>query len=102
MSLFIMKLIKPIRPWSTMKKILGLLLGLFSPFACAAESATPEHDPVSLIIFWVTLIFLFALLGRYTAKRFHQPAVLGELLIGILIGNLFYFLGNNLFVILRE
>ncbi len=61
-----------------------------------------EQDPISLVIFWVTLIFAFALLGRTIAKRLNQPGVLGELLAGVLIGNLFYFLGFKLFVVLRE
>ena len=85
-----------------MKKTFILLLALFSPLGFSAAVNTAEHDPVSSIIFWVTLIFLFALLGRYVAKRFHQPGVLGELLAGVLIGNLFYYFGSNLFVVLRE
>jgi Kef-type K+ transport system membrane component KefB len=85
-----------------MIKLLTFFLALFSPYALAAAVNTPEHDPVSPIILWVTLIFLFALLGRYIAKRLHQPGVLGELLAGVLIGNLFYYFGSNLFVVLRE
>ncbi len=85
-----------------MKKTLFLLLAFFSPLALSASSTNSDHDPVSLVIFWVTLIFLFALLGRYSAKRLNQPGVLGELLAGVLIGNLFYFFGSNLFVVLRE
>jgi Kef-type K+ transport system membrane component KefB len=60
-----------------------------------------DLDPVALVIFWVTLIFAFAVLGRYIAKCCQQPGVLGELVIGVLIGNIGYFLGIKLFVILR-
>jgi len=59
-------------------------------------------DPVSSVIFWVTLIFLFGVIGRYIAIRFHQPGVLGELLMGVLVGNCCYFFGMQLAVILRE
>jgi len=78
-----------------LKNVLIFLLFLFPPMAFCAALNSPDHDPVSLVIFWVTLIFSFALLGRYIAKRFHQPGVLGELLAGVLIGNLFYFLGST-------
>jgi hypothetical protein len=44
----------------------------------------------------------YTLIGRITARRLGLPTVLGELLTGILIGNLFYFRGYKLFVILRE
>ena len=88
--------------WNIMNKIVILFLLVLSPLAFSASLNTPEHDPVSPIILWVTLIFLFALLGRYIAKRLHQPGVLGELLAGVVIGNIFYYFGSNLFVVLRE
>lgn len=61
-----------------------------------------HQDPIASVLFVVTFIFFFALIGRYVAKRLHQPAVLGELLIGVLVGNLCYLFGNQLVVILRE
>lgn len=61
-----------------------------------------DPDPVGFVIFWVSCIFAFGVAGRYIAKRFDQPGVLGELLAGVLIGNLFYRWGVHLFVILRE
>jgi Kef-type K+ transport system membrane component KefB len=59
-------------------------------------------DPVASVIFWITLIFFFGVVGRYIALRFHQPGVLGELLMGVLVGNTCYFFGMHLAVILRE
>jgi len=59
-------------------------------------------DPVASVILWVTLLFFFGVIGRYLAKRLHQPSVLGELVMGILVGNLCYFFGMQLAVILRE
>ncbi len=59
-------------------------------------------DPVTPIIFWVTLLFLFGVVGRYIAKRVKLPGVLGELLMGVLVGNIGYFFGMQLAIVLRE
>ena len=40
---------------------------------------------------------MVAVLGRWTAGRFHQPSVLGELLAGVVLGNVGYWLGLPLF-----
>lgn len=61
-----------------------------------------HFDPVAPIILWVTLLFFFGIVGRYIAKRLHQPGVLGELLMGVLVGNACYFFGMQLAVVLRE
>lgn len=53
---------------------------------------TAAHaDPVAPIIFGVTLILAAALIGRYGARRLGQPSVLGELVIGVLLGNFLVF-----------
>lgn len=78
-----------------------LLLSLCPVLACA--SGVAEHtDPIASVLLVVTSIFFFAILGRYIARRFNQPGVLGELLMGVLVGNLCYFFGNHLVVVLRE
>jgi len=78
-----------------------VLPGLCPVLAFAAESG--EHtDPIASVILSVTTIFFFAILGRYIARRFNQPGVLGELLMGVLVGNLCYFFGSQLIIILRE
>jgi Kef-type K+ transport system membrane component KefB len=48
------------------------------------------------------MIVSSALLGRFAARKFHQPSVLGELIVGMFIGNIFTLLGYELIVILRE
>jgi hypothetical protein len=79
-----------------------MFLLLFFPIIAFADTA-PEHlDPVTSVIFWVTLIFFFGVIGRYLAIRLHQPGVLGELLMGVLVGNVCYFFGMQLAIILRE
>jgi Kef-type K+ transport system membrane component KefB len=59
-------------------------------------------DPIAPVILTITGILFFALLGRFGARKLNQPSVLGELIIGILLGNLLYFLGSDLIVVLRE
>ncbi len=46
----------------------------------------------------LTLIVTAAIFARWMADRFRQPPVLGELLLGILLGNVGYWLGQPLFV----
>lgn len=91
--------------WSKVQQShIALLLTIFLlPVAAFASNAGQiEHDPISQVIFWVTLIFAFALFGRFLAKRFHQPGVLGELLMGVIVGNLCYFFGIQIIVVVRE
>lgn len=59
-------------------------------------------DPIALVLFWVTVIFSLGMLGRYLAQRFQQPGVLGELLMGIFLGNICYYFCIPEMVILRE
>ena len=81
--------------------LLCLLLGL--PGAAAAwQFHTAHSDPVAPVLLGVTSILLVALLGRFSARKLGLPTVLGELGLGILIGNLAYALGFDLIVILRE
>jgi Kef-type K+ transport system membrane component KefB len=63
----------------------------------------PMHtDVIAPVILGVTGILFFAVLGRFTARRLGQPAVLGEVVIGILIGNLGHLLNIDLIEVLRE
>lgn len=85
-----------------MKKSLIIWL-LFMPFSVFAEAGNgQEQDPVASVILWVTLIFTVAIIGRFLAKRLHQPGVLGELLMGVILGNACYFFGLQMMVVLRE
>lgn len=61
-----------------------------------------HSDPIASVILGVTALFFFAILGRYIARRLNQPGVLGELLMGVLVGNLCYWFGSQLIVLLRE
>ncbi len=71
----------------------------------AGEFGNPSiyhSDPIAPVIFGVTLILVAALIGRYSARRFGQPSVLGELLMGVILGNLLFVFDYELMVILRE
>ncbi len=59
-------------------------------------------DPVAPVILAVTAILFFALIGRFTAVRLGQPSVLGELLMGLMLGNIGHYLGVDLMTVLRE
>ncbi len=59
-------------------------------------------DVIAPVILGTTGILFFAILGRFTARRFNQPSVLGELLVGILIGTLGYLFSIDFIEILRE
>jgi Kef-type K+ transport system membrane component KefB len=61
-----------------------------------------QGDPIAPVILGVTSILLFAVIGRFAARRFGQPTVLGELLMGIVLGNLAWYLGFDLITVLRE
>ena len=77
------------------RRWLGLigLLALAAP-AVAGNTLEPQHaDPIAPVILGVTGILFFAVLGRFGARRLGQPAVLGELVMGLILGNVGYLLG---------
>lgn len=61
-----------------------------------------ELDPIGAIIFWVTILFLTGVIGRTIAIHLKQPGVLGELVAGIILGNVLFFMGSHLALLLRE
>ncbi len=82
----------------------GCLFAILSLAPCWLWAADTEShsDPVAAVILSMTMIFFFAILGRFLARKVHQPGVLGELLMGVIIGNIGYFAGSQLMIILRE
>jgi Kef-type K+ transport system membrane component KefB len=50
----------------------------------------------------VTLILIAALIGRHFARRTNQPSVLGELLMGLVLGNVLAWTGYELMLVMRE
>jgi len=81
---------------------LGMVLAGFIPALAFASQEIEHSDPVASVILWTTLVFFFAVIGRSLANYMKQPAVLGELLMGVAFGNILYFSGSELMVVLRE
>lgn len=82
----------------------GLLLLSFCCWwgTANAESNVIHHDPIAPVLLGVTGILFVAVLGRFMARRWGQPSVLGELMMGIALGNLGYYLGFDFIQMLRE
>src|ERR1700741_232924 len=73
------------------------------PLACfSADTGLSHTDPVVPILVASIFITLGAAVGGLLMKWIKQPAVLGELLVGLLAGNLGYYLGNPTLTVLRE
>ncbi len=69
-------------------------------FAAAGELS--HADPVVPILIASIFITLGAALGGLLMRWLKQPAVLGELLVGLLAGNLGYYFANPTLTVLRE
>ena len=54
-------------------------------------------DPFASIMLELALLLTMVVVARWLTSRLRQPAVLGELLIGVLVGNLGYWLGLPFF-----
>lgn len=61
---------------------------LLFPTLGMASSADAHTDPIASVAFALVIILLVAKLGGELAVRAGQPAVLGELVMGVLVGNL--------------
>ena len=79
-----------------------LLLSLLPSLASAVQFHVSHSDPIAPVILGVTSILFVALLGRFAARKFGLPSVLGELLMGILIGNIAFYYHFDLITVLRE
>ncbi len=76
---------------------------LLLPAAAAAFQFHVSHnDPIAPVILGVTGILLIALIGRFSARKVGLPSVLGELLVGIVLGNLAYYFHIELIMVLRQ
>lgn len=83
-------------------RILLTLSLLALPSLAWAEHLRLHSDPIAPVILGVTGILFFAVMGRLAARKLGQASVLGELIMGIVLGNLAYFFGVDLILVLRE
>ena len=81
----------------------------------ASETQTAEHsegkeskpvhghtDPIAPILLGIVILLVAAKIGGALFEKIGQPAVMGELILGIFIGNLAYFTGWEFFGPLRN
>jgi Kef-type K+ transport system membrane component KefB len=61
-----------------------------------------HEDPIAPILLGIVIILAAAKIGGGIFEKIGQPAVLGELVLGIIIGNLAYFTGWEFFAPLRN
>jgi Kef-type K+ transport system membrane component KefB len=61
-----------------------------------------HEDPIAPILLGIVIILAAAKIGSEIFEKIGQPAVLGELVLGIIIGNLAYFTGWEFFAPLRN
>jgi len=63
---------------------------------------TSHADPVVPVLLALVFVIVGAVIGGRLMARLRQPAVLGELLVGVIAGNLGYWLGAPGLTVLRE
>jgi len=77
---------------SAFRWILGALFLIGTcPAAIASGAAGGHESTIPAVILALTIILVAAKLGGHVAVKAGQPAVLGELLVGVLLGNLTLF-----------
>ncbi|MCP2520666.1 cation:proton antiporter [Candidatus Aminicenantes bacterium AC-335-A11] len=72
--------------------IILLIVG-FALFSFPSQGNKETENPISQVLIGLIVILFIAKVGGYLAERIGQPAVLGELIAGIIIGNLALFTG---------
>lgn len=73
-----------------------------SPAAPHEVEEEGHTDPFSFILLELAAIIGFALFGRWLAVKVNQPSVLGELIVGVIVGNIGFWLGSPLFILLMQ
>ena len=66
---------------------LGLLILPVTAYASSGEAAAAGHHNYAATFLWVAVLLVFAKLSGLV-ERFGMPAVLGELMVGVVLGNL--------------
>ncbi|MDI1478800.1 cation:proton antiporter [Polyangium sp. y55x31] len=68
--------------------LLILLFGALLPSIAFGSEGSAHADPIGAVVLYLAVILAAAKLGGDLAVRIGQPAVLGELVFGVLLGNL--------------
>lgn len=85
----------------------AVLGGVIYAVPSLADTLLPHNgaahvDPIAPVVLGATAILFFALIGRFASRSLGQPPVVGELIMGMLIGNLAGFFNYELMLVLRE
>jgi len=70
----------------TNKRIVTSLVFLMPGLSAFASGGSSHGDPFAMVFEAFAIILICALLGRFVANKFKQSTVLGELVMGILLG----------------
>lgn len=70
------------------------LISFASSEAGGATQSASHSDPIAPVLLGLIIILLVAKIGGELFEKLNQPAVLGELIFGILIGNIVLFSGG--------
>jgi Kef-type K+ transport system membrane component KefB len=76
-------------------KLLGVFLLLFGPLETASAAGSTVESEFGPVLFGLAILVVGAKVGGILASRWGQPAVLGELVVGIIIANLFPLLAGG-------
>jgi len=79
-----------------------IALLLLPSIAAAVDFHVSHNDPIAPVILGVTGILFVALIGRFSARKLGFPSVIGELIMGIIVGNLAFYYHVDLITVLRE
>jgi len=85
-----------------MKRLLPFLMLLALPLAVRAAESAGHGDPVAPVLIVLVLISIIAAIGGKWMRQWGQPAVLGELLVGVIVANLAYAWGEPIVTVIRE
>jgi Kef-type K+ transport system membrane component KefB len=82
----------------------GALMILASAVAEAATDGSPasHDDPFAFVVLGLAFVITVATVGHWLAGRLRQPPVLGELVLGVVVGNIGYWANMPLAVVLMH
>jgi Kef-type K+ transport system membrane component KefB len=66
------------------------------------ENPAQHSDPFAPIILELALVIICAVFGRWVAAQLNMASVLGELLIGVVIGNIGYYFQEPVFILVMH